>query len=129
MLKIINSIVIAVFVVVALFLSTAFFIVDETQQVVITQFGEPMGKPIRDAGLYFKMPFIQTANYLDKRILKWDGDPNQIPTRDKRYIWVDSTARWKIVDPLKFMQTVATEAGAYARLDDIVDSATRDAIS
>ena len=129
MRKIINSIVIAVFVVVALFLSTAFFIVDETQQVVITQFGEPMGKPIRDAGLYFKMPFIQTANYLDKRILKWDGDPNQIPTRDKRYIWVDSTARWKIVDPLKFMQTVATEAGAYDRLDDIVDSATRDAIS
>lgn len=105
------------------------YTVDEIQQVVITQFGEPIGDPIVDAGLYFKMPFIQTANYFDKRILQWDGDPNQIPTRDKRYIWVDTTARWRIKEALKFMQSVGTELGAYARLDDVVDAATRDVIS
>ena len=105
------------------------FTVDETQQVVITQFGEPKGEPITDAGLRFKLPFIQKANYFDKRILEWDGDSNQIPTLDKRYIWVDTTARWRIVDVLKFMQSVGAESGAYARLDEVVDAATRDAIS
>lgn len=109
--------------------SGALYVVDETQQVVITQFGEPIGRPITKAGLYFKTPFIQTANYFDRRLLTWDGDQNQIPTRDKRYIWVDSTARWKIVDPLKFMQSVSTMAGAYARLDDIIDAAARDTVS
>ena len=109
--------------------SGALYVVDETKQAVITQFGEPIGKPITKAGLYFKMPFIQTANYFEKRLLRWDGDPNQIPTRDKRYIWVDSTARWRIVDALKFMQSVGTIQGAYARLDDIVDAATRDSVS
>jgi len=107
----------------------ALYTVDETQQVVITQFGEPIGEPIRESGLHFKIPIIQKANYFDKRILNWDGDPNQIPTRDKRYIWVDTTARWKIVDALKFMQSVGTEAGALGRLDDVIDAATRDAIS
>ncbi len=112
-----------------LFMSGALYIVDETQQVVITQFGRPMGDPIIKAGLYFKLPFIQHANYFDKRLLQWDGNPNQIPTKDKRYIWVDTTARWKISDPLRFMQSVTNETGAHARLDDIVDSATRDYIT
>ena len=107
----------------------AMYAIDETQQVVLTQFGEPVGKPITQAGLHFKIPFIQTANYFEKRIMSWDGDPNQIPTRDKRYIWVDTTARWRIADALKFMQSVGTLTSAHARLDDIVDSATRDAIS
>ncbi|MDP8266819.1 MAG: protease modulator HflC [Candidatus Aceula meridiana] len=115
--------------VVAIFASGIAYTVDETQQVVLTQFGEPIGKPITQAGLYFKLPFIQVANYFDKRILQWDGDPNEIPTLDKRYIWVNTTARWRIVDALKFMQSVGTETGAYARLDDVVDAATRDAIS
>jgi len=115
--------------VVVLFASGVLYTVDETQQVVLTQFGEPIGEPITQAGLYFKLPFIQIANYFDKRILRWDGDPNEIPTLDKRYIWVDTTARWRIVDALKFMQSVGTETGAYARLDDVVDAATRDAIS
>ena len=109
--------------------SGAMYTIDETQQVVLTQFGEPVGKPITQAGLHFKIPFIQTANYFEKRIMSWDGDPNQIPTRDKRYIWVDTTARWRIADALKFMQSVGTLTSAQARLDDIVDSATRDAIS
>jgi len=111
------------------FLSGVLYTIDETQQVVITQFGEPIGEPIIHAGLYFKLPFIQQANYFEKRLLAWDGNPNQIPTKDKRYIWVDTTARWKIVDALKFMQSVTNETGAHARLDDIVDSATRDYIT
>jgi len=110
-------------------LVSSVYIVDETQQVVITQFGEPIGEPIRDAGLYFKTPFIQRANYFEKRILEWDGSPNQIPTRDKKYIWVDTTARWRIADPLRFLQSVRNETGAHARLDDVIDSATRDAIT
>lgn len=110
-------------------LVSSVYVVDETKQVVITQFGEPIGEPIVDAGLYFKRPFIQRANYFEKRMLEWDGSPNQIPTKDKRYIWVDTTARWRIADPLKFLQSVGNETGAHARLDDIIDSATRDAVT
>lgn len=110
-------------------LSSALYVVDETQQVVITEFGQPVGKPITRAGLYIKKPFIQKVNYFDKRLLVWDGVPTQIPTRDKKYIWVDTTARWKIVDPLKFLQSVGSERRAQARLDDIIDSATRDKIT
>lgn len=110
-------------------ISGAIYTVSETQQVVITQFGQPIGEPIKTAGLHFKTPFIQKANYFEKRILEWDGSPNQIPTKDKRYIWVDTTARWRIADPLKFLQSVGNETGAHARLDDIIDSATRDSIT
>lgn len=116
-------------IVVLLFASGALYTIDQTQQVVITQFGEPIGKPITEAGLHFKIPFIRQAHYFEKRILQWDGDPNQIPTKDKRYIWVDTTARWHIKDPLMFLQSVTNETGAHARLDDIVDSATRDFIT
>ncbi|MBU1061421.1 MAG: protease modulator HflC [Candidatus Omnitrophica bacterium] len=124
------NILIGIFVLIMVFfLSGTIYTVDETQQVVITQFGEPIGEPITEAGLYFKVPFIRQANYFEKRLLQWDGNPNQIPTKDKRYIWVDTTARWKIVDALKFMQSVTNEVGAHARLDDIVDSATRDYIT
>lgn len=124
-----GSIIILGIIVIVIGFSGLIYTVDETQQVIITQFGEPIGESITEAGLYFKLPFVQTANYFDKRILQWDGDPNQIPTLDKRYIWVNTTARWRIVDALKFMQSVGTETGAYARLDDVVDAATRDAIS
>jgi len=109
--------------------SGALFIVDETKQVVITQFGKPVGNPITSAGLHFKMPFIQDAHYFEKRLLEWDGDPNQIPTKDKKYIWVDTMARWKIVDALKFLQSVGNELSASSRLDDIINSATRDAVT
>jgi len=127
--RIIYIIVIPVVVAVLLFASGAVYTVDETRQVVVTQFGQPIGKPITKAGLHFKMPFIQNANYFEKRILQWDGHPNQIPTKDKRYIWVDTTARWKIADALKFFQSVTNETGAHARLDDVIDSATRDLIT
>jgi len=124
------SLVVAVMILIALVIvSGAVYIIDETQQVVITQFGQPIGKPTTAAGLHFKVPFIQHANYFDKRILEWDGKPNQIPTKDKKYIWVDTTARWQIKDALKFLQSVTNEMGAQARLDDIIDSATRDFIT
>jgi modulator of FtsH protease HflC len=105
------------------------YTVDETQQAVITQFGDPIGRPVTEAGLKFKLPFVQMVHYFDKRILRWDGEPNQIPTADKRFIWVDTTARWRIVDALKFKQTVGTETGAHAKLDNIIESSTRDTIS
>ena len=105
------------------------YVVPETHQVVITQFGNPVGLPVTEAGLHFKKPFVQKARYFEKRLLAWDGDPNQIPTKDKKYIWVDTTARWKISDSLKFLQTVGNETGAHSKLDDIINSATRDAIT
>ena len=129
-MKKILSLMVALAVIVTLFfISGALYTIDETQQVVITQFGEPIGKPITESGLHFKVPFIRVANYFDKRVLQWDGKPNQIPTKDKRYIWVDTTARWRILDPLKFLQSVTNEIGAHARLDDIIDSATRNYIT
>ncbi len=106
-----------------------FYIVDETQQVLILQFGQPRGAPDTTAGLKFKLPFIQKTNYFDKRFLEWDGDPNEVTTRDKRYIHVDSYARWRISDPLKYFQRVQTEQGAQSRLDDILDGETRNVIA
>ncbi|MBU0682887.1 MAG: protease modulator HflC, partial [Candidatus Omnitrophica bacterium] len=122
------SAVVIVFVLIA-FLVGALYIVSEINQVVITQFGKPVGEPVTKSGLHLKMPFIQDAHYFDKRLLNWDGDPNQIPTRDKKYIWVDTTARWKIEDALKFLQSVGNERGAHGRLDDIINSATRDVVT
>jgi membrane protease subunit HflC len=105
------------------------YVVPETHQVVITQFGKPVGDIITEAGLHFKKPFIQKAQYFEKRLLGWDGDPNQIPTKDKKFIWVDTTARWKISNALTFLQTVGNETGAHSKLDDIINSATRDTIT
>jgi len=105
------------------------FVVDETEQVIIVQLGNPVGDAIDTPGLHFKLPFIQERKIFDKRWLPWDGDANQIPTKDKKYIWVDTYARWRIVDPLLFFQNVRDERGAYSRLDDIIDGATRNAIA
>ncbi|WP_010663808.1 protease modulator HflC [Marinilabilia salmonicolor] len=105
------------------------FVVDETEQVVITQFGKPVGEAVVDPGLNFKVPFIQTANFFEKRYMEWDGDPNQIPTKDKKYIFVDTYARWQIVDPLQFFKRLRNELGAQSRLDDILDGETRDFIA
>ena len=108
---------------------SAAYVIDETQQVVITQFGRAIGKPKTNAGLYFKIPIIQQANYFPKNLLQWDGDPGQVPTLDKTFIWVDTFARWKIVDPLRFFQTVNNVMGGMARLDDIIDPAVRNFIT
>ena len=107
----------------------ALYVVGETQQVVIFQFGQPKGDPDTTAGLKFKLPFIQKAVYFDNRFLEWDGDPNEVPTRDKRFIHVDSYARWRITDPLKYFQRLQTERGAQSRLDDILDGETRNVIA
>ncbi|OGX33885.1 MAG: HflC protein [Omnitrophica WOR_2 bacterium RIFCSPHIGHO2_02_FULL_52_10] len=125
-----GALLVVFFLVVMAGIGGAVFTVDETQQVVLTQFGELVGqRPITAAGLYFKLPFVQTANYFDKRILDWDGDADQIPTREKRLIWVDTTARWRIADALKYMQRIRTEPSAQTRLDDIIDAKTREVIS
>ena len=109
-------------------LNQSMYVVSEGQQAIVTQFGAPVGE-VSYSGLHFKMPFTQKVKYFEQRIMKWDGDPNQIPTKDKKFIWVDVTARWRIVDPLLFYKTVATERGAQSRLDDIIDSVVRDTVS
>jgi len=120
---------IAVTVIVLLVLGGAFYVTDETQQVVITQFGDPVGEAVTTPGLHMKLPFVQTANVFEKRFLEWDGDSNQLPTRDKRFIHVDTYARWHITDPLKFFQRLRDERGAQSRLDDILDGETRNTIA
>jgi membrane protease subunit HflC len=110
-------------------ISSATYKVQETEQVIITQFGEPVGDPIKEPGLHFKLPFIQETHFFERRFLEWDGDPNQVPTRDKRFIWVDTYARWRIADPLLFFQRLRDELGAQSRLDDILDGETRTAIA
>jgi membrane protease subunit HflC len=107
----------------------AAYTVDETQQVIITQFGRIVGTPKTDPGLKFKVPFIQRANYFAKNLLDWDGDPGQIPTLDKTFIWVDTFARWKITDPVKFFQTVNNQFSAVGKLNDIIDPAVRNFIT
>ena len=110
-------------------LFSAAYVIDETEQVVITQFGKAVGKPKIQPGLYFKIPIIQQANYFPKNLLEWDGDPGQVPTLDKTFISVDPFARWKVVNPLKFFETVNNVVGALARLDDIIDPAVRNFIT
>jgi modulator of FtsH protease HflC len=107
----------------------AAYTVDETEQVIITQFGRIVGTPKTDPGLKFKVPFIQRANYFAKNLLDWDGDPGQIPTLDKTFIWVDTFARWKITDPVKFFQTVNNQFNAVGKLNDIIDPAVRNFIT
>jgi len=107
----------------------AVYAVDEAEQVIVVQFGRPIGDPITEPGLHFRIPFVQEVRRFDKRLLSWDGDPNQIPTVEEQFISVDTTARWRIVDPLKFLQSVQNEEGAQNRLNDILDSVVRDKIA
>ncbi|MFO7708092.1 MAG: protease modulator HflC [Desulfobacterales bacterium] len=120
---------IVVIVALGIVLYDAVFTVSEVEQVVITQFGRIVGDPIKEPGLKFKLPFIQKANVFNKNILDWDGDPGQIPTLDKTFIWVDAFARWRIVDPVKFFQTVNNRFNAMSRLNDIIDPAVRNFIT
>jgi membrane protease subunit HflC len=115
--------------IIAFVIYSAAYMVDETEQVVVTQFGRIVGKPKIDPGLKFKIPFIQKANYFNKNLLEWDGDPGQVPTLDKTFIWVDTFARWKIVDPVKFFQTVNNRFNAVGKLNDIIDPAVRNFIT
>ena len=110
-------------------LSSALYTIDETQQVIITQFGKPVGSAKKQAGLYIKMPFIQDVNYFEKRLLEWDGNPTEISAKDKKFILVDTYARWRIEDPLKFFKSVVNEIGAQTRLDNIIEAATRNMVT
>lgn len=112
-----------------LVLSGAVYTVEEGQQAIVLQFGRPVGDTVTEAGLHFKVPFIQEVRRFEKRLLIWDGEPNQIPTKGREFIWVDTTARWRIADARKFLESVATEAGAQSRLNDIIDSVVRDQVS
>lgn len=105
------------------------YVVQEKEQVVVTQFGAPLGDPVLTPGINFKIPFIQKANFFEKRYMEWDGEPNQITTKDKKFIFVDTYARWQITDPLQFFKRLTNERGAQSRLDDILDGATRNFIA
>lgn len=126
-LKLIITGVIAFFLLLCFMLST--FTVKEYEQVIITQFGRPIGKAITTPGIKFKVPFIQTANFFEKRFMEWNGDPNQVPTKDKKFIFVDTYARWQITDPLQFFKRLTNERGAQSRLDDILDGETRNFVA
>ena len=115
--------------VIAILAYTSIFILDETQQAIITQFGKPVGEPRTEPGMNFKIPFIQKVQFFDKRYLAWDGDANQVPTKDKKFIYVDSYARWEIIDPLQFFIRLRDEKSGQSRLDDILDGETRNAVA
>jgi membrane protease subunit HflC len=118
----------AIALVILIVLSSALYTVDQTQQAVITQFGEPI-RVVKDPGLHIKTPFVQQATTFEKRILEWDGRATQIPTKDKKFILVDTYARWQIAEPLKFFQSVGNELGAQTRLDNVIDAAVRDIVT
>ncbi len=116
-------------IVVAVLLFASVYTLGETEQAILTQFGRPVGEVVTTPGLHVKLPLIQTVHRFDKRWLEYDGDANEIPTRDKKYIWVDTYARWRISDALRFFQAVRDERGGQSRLDDIVDGETRNAVA
>jgi len=126
---ILGGLVIVAAIVGVIVLVSATYHLDEAEQAIVLQFGAPVGEPIREPGLHFKKPFVQDVRKFDKRILTWDGDPNQIPTKGREFIYVDTTARWRIVEPLTFYKSVQDEQGGQSRLDDIIDSVVRDKIS
>ena len=128
-MKRLGGFIVVVFVVLGFFISGAFYTVREWEQVVITQFGRIVGEPKSQAGLYFKIPLIQEINRYEKRIMRWDGDPKEIPTRDKRFIYVDTTARWRIVDAKKFRRVLVNYEQAYIKLNDTIDAVVRDFVS
>jgi membrane protease subunit HflC len=114
----------------AILFATSLYTLNETEQAIITQFGEPVGDAVTQAGLHFKLPWpIHDVHRFDKRWLPWDGDANQIPTKDKKFIWVDTYARWRIEDPLQFFVSVTNERQAQSRIDDIIDGQTRNAVA
>lgn len=128
-MKIMQIAILAVLAVVMYTAASAIYTVNEVEQVIITQFGKPVGEPVTTAGLKFKIPFIQEINPIDKRVLEWDGNPSDMPTKDKLYISVDLFARWRIVDPLQYFLRLRDERSAQSRLDDILGSETRNAIA
>ncbi|MEM1136512.1 MAG: protease modulator HflC [Bacteroidota bacterium] len=124
-----NKLFIIIGILLLLVFSQVTYVVDEKQQAIVTQFGRPIGEAVTTPGINFKMPFIHQINYFEKRYMEWDGDPNQVPTKDKKFIFVDTYARWQITDPLQFFKRLTNERGAQSRLDDILDGETRNFIA
>jgi membrane protease subunit HflC len=124
-----RSLVLLVAIAIAILVFSSVYALSETEQAILVQFGKPVGGLVTQPGLHAKVPFVQTVHRFDKRWLEYDGDATEIPTRDKKYIWVDTYARWRIADPLRFYQAVRDERGAQSRLDDIVDGETRNAVA
>ena len=118
-----------IFILILIVISNSFFIINEKEQAIVTQFGKPIGDAKVNPGLHWKLPLVQTIIKFDKRILEWDGAANEIPTKDNKYIFVDTFARWSISNPLQFYKSTRNEALAQSRLDDIIDGAVRDEIS
>jgi modulator of FtsH protease HflC len=129
MKSLIGIVLIVLLVLAGIGLANSFYTVQETEQVIITQFGKPVGKPVTTAGLKLKLPFIQAVNSIDKRVLEWRGNPSDMPTKDKLYIAVDLFARWRISDPLQYFLRLRDERSAQSRLDDIFGSETRNAVA
>jgi membrane protease subunit HflC len=127
--KIIRTIGIIIVIALIVTVANGFYFLEEGKQAVITQFGRPVGQPVTEAGLHFKTPYIQEATFFEKKILIWDGDPNQIPTNDKTFVYLDVTARWRITDALVFLQAVNNETRAQTILDDIIDGTVRDLVN
>jgi membrane protease subunit HflC len=127
--NIVRTLLIVVVVALVVVVANGVYVLPEGSQAVVTQFGRPVGEPVTEAGLKFKLPFVQDVTYFDKKILIWDGDPNQIPTRDKTFVFIDASARWRIVDPLRFMQSVHNETRAQSILDDVIDGTIRDFVN
>ena len=127
--KIIRTIGIIIVIALIVTIANGFYFLEEGKQAVITQFGRPVGQPVTEAGLHFKTPYIQEATFFEKKILIWDGDPNQIPTNDKTFVYLDVTARWRITDALVFLQAVNNETRAQTILDDIIDGTVRDLVN
>lgn len=121
--------IIAISVIIGIVLYSGLYTLEEGRQAIVVQFGRPIGQPVTEAGLHIKLPFIQEVRRFEKRLLVWDGDPNQVPTKGREFIWVDTTARWRIADAKTFLENVASEAGAQSRLNDILDSVVRDQVS
>jgi membrane protease subunit HflC len=119
----------AIAAVIVVVLYSGLYTLEEGMQAVVVQFGRPVGEPVTEAGLHMKLPFVQEVRRFEKRLLVWDGDPNQVPTKGREFIWVDTTARWRIADAKKFLENVASEEGAQSRLNDILDSVVRDQVS
>jgi regulator of protease activity HflC (stomatin/prohibitin superfamily) len=121
--------IIGISVVLLIVLYNAFYTLEEGLQAIVVQFGRTVGEPVTEAGLHIKLPFVQEVRRFEKRLLVWDGDPNQIPTKGREFIWVDTTARWRVTDAKRFLENVASEEGAKSRLNDILDSVVRDQVS
>ncbi len=120
---------IAISVIIFIALYSGLYTLEEGRQAIVVQFGRPVGETVTEAGLHMKLPLIQEVRRFEKRLIAWDGDPNQVPTKGREFIWVDTTARWRIADAKKFLENVASEAGAQSRLNDILDSVVRDQVS